>query len=208
MPKLCNNMYNNYYGEEFNYYYPYSFHNEDVSYLFSINPCKVEIPLGNNYEIPIDIDSYILVNDGDIVYYISGEDPNTGTEAEIGAKAYNVVDLISWELKNIVNNNSTYMWRRDEVFTFSANSKNVVELPEAYYENKKFNISFFNFRYELIYSTEQDAHKETHFNLTKEIADEYFNFKGLYYMQVDLIDESTGSKNTIILPSTFVIAII
>ena len=49
MPKLCNNMYNNYYGEEFDYYYPYSFHNEDVNYLFSINPCKVEIPIGNTY---------------------------------------------------------------------------------------------------------------------------------------------------------------
>ena len=96
MPRcLCNNMYDNYYKEEFDYYYPYSFHNENISYLFSINPCKIEIPIGNNYEIPINIDSYILVNEKDIVYYVSGEEPTINTEAEVGTKAYNVVDLIS-----------------------------------------------------------------------------------------------------------------
>ena len=97
---------------------------------------------------------------------------------------------------------------KDGVFTFSNDSDNVVTLPEAYYAGKKLNISFYNFRYELLYSEEQEAHKETYFNITEEIANEYFNLKGLYHMQVDLVDEVNNSKSTVILPDTFVIAII
>ena len=207
MPKLCNNMYNNYYGEEFDYYYPYSFHNEDVNYLFSINPCKVEIPIGNTYEIPVKIDNYILVNENDIIYYVSGESPISSTEAKVGTKAYNVVDLISWELVSIVDN-SIYNWVQDEVFTFSETGNVVIELPEAYYAGKTLLLSIYNFRYELIYNTEQEAHKEFYFNITTDIADEYFNFKGLYFLKVDLISDNGNRRDTVILPNTFAIAIV
>lgn len=205
MPKLCNNLYNNYHDEKFDYYYPYSFHNEDVSYLFSTNPCKVEIPLGNNYEIPIVMDNYILANEGDIIYYGPGEAPSTTTEAVVGTKAYNVVDLKSWECDSTSNN--IYNWSEDTVFTFPNDGELVIELPEAYYSTKLFNIYFYNFRYELLYSATQNAHKESYFNITTEIAEQYFNFKGLYYMQVDLINPANGDKDTVILPSNFVIAI-
>ena len=33
MPKLCNNLYNDYYKEEFDYYYPYYFNQHDLDYL-------------------------------------------------------------------------------------------------------------------------------------------------------------------------------
>ena len=33
MPELCNNLYNDYYKEEFDYYYPYRFNQHDLDYL-------------------------------------------------------------------------------------------------------------------------------------------------------------------------------
>ena len=213
MPKLCNNMYNNYHDEKFDYYYPYAFNNEDVDYLFSINPCKVEIPLGNNYDIPVTMDNYILVNENDIIYYGVGESPSTTTEAEVGTKAYNVVDLKSWECVSIyiqeISENqevAIYNWVQDQVFTFSDTAPVVVELPEAYYSDKNLHLSIYNFRYELIYETTQEAHKDSYFNITVDLAEQYFYNKGLYYLQADLISEN--EKNTVILPDTFVIAII
>lgn len=208
MPKLCNNMYSNYCEEDFDYYYPYSFHNEDMDYLFSINPCRFEIPLGNNYEIPIKLDNYIVVRDSDIIYQHSGEHPTENTEAEIGTKAYNIVDLVSWELISINPNNNSYNWEQDITFIFPKDADKVIELPEEYYTGKTLNISIFNFRYELIYSCEQEAHKEFCFNITRELSKEYFNFKGLYFLQVDLIDEDKEEITTVISPSNFIIAII
>ena len=206
--QMCNDIYNVYDKEKFDYYYPYTFHNEDVNYLFSTNPCRVEIPLGNNYEIPIKIDNYILVNDSDLLYYTSGEQPTTSTEAEVGTKAYNLIDLKSWELKSITANSTSYNWEMDSTFSFPKDGSKVVEIPEEYYIGKTLNISIYNFRYELIYSSTQEAHKSFYFDLTLDLAKEYFNFKGLYFLQVDLIDEENSEKNTVISPNTFVIAII
>ena len=57
--QMCNDIYNVYDKEKFDYYYPYTFHNKDLDYL---NPedinniTKVQIPLGDTKEIEINLD--------------------------------------------------------------------------------------------------------------------------------------------------------
>lgn len=208
MSNCINNLYDNYYKEDFEYYYPYSFFNSETTYLYSNNPCRVEIPFGNNYDVPIQMDSYILVEENSIVYYCKGEEPTEDTEGKVGTRAYNVADLRSWSCTAIEKdgNKNVYTWVEDEVFTFSNMSPIIVELPEYFYVGKTANIIIYNFRYEKIYETTQEAHKKMEFNITKEIAQEYFDKKGLYHLQVDLLDGDDIS--TMILPANFVIAII
>jgi len=208
MSTCINNLYDNYYKEKFEYYYPYSFFNDETTYLYSNNPCRIEIPLGNNYDVPIEMDSYILVTEKDILFFESGETPTTTTQAEEGVKAFNLVDLKSWTClgNEKTDENIVYIWEEDLVFTFSDMSPIIIELPEEFYSGKTFNIKIYNFRYEEIYQTTQDAHKKTYLKITKELANEYFDKKGLYYLQVDLLDGENLS--TMILPNNFVIAIL
>lgn len=57
--QICNDIYNVYDKEKFDYYYPYTFHNKDLDYL---NPdginniTKIQIPLGDTKEIEINLD--------------------------------------------------------------------------------------------------------------------------------------------------------
>mgnify|MGYP003296204872 CR=1 FL=1 len=63
---------------------------------------------GDSINLSFSLSGEITVDSDAIIYNIAGQYPDKTTVANINSKAYNVIDLKSWTLVSIENNN--YNW--------------------------------------------------------------------------------------------------
>ena len=70
---------------------------------------------GNTVSLQFNITGEIIVESDDIIYSAIGQHPTEDTAGPIGCKAYNVIDLKSWTLMSV--SEQQYNWEEDEEFT-------------------------------------------------------------------------------------------
>lgn len=204
---IYNDIYNDYMGCDFKYFYPFLFH-DNKGYLDSNIQKIVEIPFGDTYQVFIPLNCYILINNNDIVYSQRGVAPKENTKAILWSRAYNIEELRSWQCIEIDSSGEEdkFIWEEDKEFKYF-NGTIPVYLPNSYYNDKVIKLTIYNFRYEQLYETELVAEKEVTFNVSEEINNECFNKKGSYFCKVTMIDPLHSDIKTAMLPNDFVIVI-
>ena len=143
---------------------------------------------GDTINLTIAIDGAITVNNSDIIYTAIGDAPTTSTVGFIGQKAYNVIDLISWEC--IVATSDNYTWRQDPVFTYPLNGgKTVYITADEYLKGKVARVTIYNFRYEKVYEKDLEASNRINLLIDEELSKEFI--RGTYYLTLQVSDESS-----------------
>lgn len=141
---------------------------------------------GNTVNLQFIIDGEITVGKDAIIYNVMGEHPNTTTMAELRTKAYNIIDMKSWTLMSIIedeNGKLHYNWVEDKEFNSQIDgSKNVYLSAESYLKDKEFRIEIYNFRYEQIYTQTVEAANVINFAIDEELSAKMV--KGVYYCRV------------------------
>ena len=205
MPKLCNNIYNDFVNQSFNYFNLNkikTYYNSNIDYV-------KEIPLGNTDVVNIPIYSSIKIRWFDIIFTKNGQVPSTDTKGFVGSCLYNIYNLRKWECKNIKEENGSIVYKWEEqVFSYNEKDNVVIHLLDNYYEDKNILINIYDFRYELLYNCILEAKKEIQFDITEEISSTYFNKRGNYYCEVILLDKDNQEINTVISPDNFIIVIV
>lgn len=147
----------------------------------------------------VNIVGNIDVEDDAIIYSVAGNKPENTTAGAIGQKAYNIIDLKSWTCTAAIKKPNTlldyeYVWTEDKSFTYPDAGRSVYMDASDYISGKKLIIKIYNFRYEEIYNSTQEATSQ--FTLTTEGEINKLLTKGLYYITITLYD----NDNLIYLP--------
>lgn len=141
---------------------------------------------GENIKIPITNKIPIEITDDDLISYVSGDAPDSNTEAVIGARCYNLIDAKSWQLMG--KTEEGFIWQQDEHLTFFApNAVKLFIIPDM--TGKKLKASFYNHWGEEIYSQEFDEQNDGEVIISIEDSKEKF-LRGVYNMYVSVTSDT------------------
>lgn len=145
---------------------------------------------GDTVNLVFELTGEVTVEGDSILYFISGEEPSEDTEGEIGQKAYNLNDLISWTCVGIIDDGIiTYVWNKDDEFIYPETGEKGVYIPASKYINGMTAIAkIYNFRFEEVYSEEFDASNEITLSIGRELSEKLI--KGTYYITLTLVDKT------------------
>lgn len=144
---------------------------------------------GESINLEFDLDGEITVESNSIVFYTNGRTPITeNSVADVGTKAYNVADLISWEC--IARHQDACEWRRDVEFTYPAGADKTIYISAVdYLKDKKVKINLYNFRMESVHEVFLPGNPQIILCIDPELSKK-FN-KGIYYCSVEVIGRNT-----------------
>lgn len=149
---------------------------------------------GNTVSLNFNITGEIIVEDTDIIYTAIGQRPTVNTVGQIGCKAYNVIDLLSWTLVSIHDN--SYIWEQDSEFICPNNGqRNVYFTSEQFLKNRYVKITILNFRKEPIYQETFAGDQSIVLNIDENLSAKLI--KGVYYYNLEIF----GQDGTCITPS-------
>ena len=149
---------------------------------------------GNTVSLNFNITGEIIVEDTDIIYTAIGQRPTVNTVGQIGCKAYNVIDLLSWTLVSIHDN--SYIWEQDSEFTCPNNGqRNVYFTSEQFLKDRYVKITILNFRKEPIYQETFAGDQSIVLNIDENLSAKLI--KGVYYYNLEIF----GQDGTCITPS-------
>lgn len=151
---------------------------------------------GESINLEFDLDGEIAVESNSVVFYTHGQTPITEMSvADVGTKAYNVADLISWECVAIHQNGCE--WRRDDTFTYNAGADKTIYISASdYLKDKKIRIRMYNFRLETVHEVVLPGTPKAILTIDGELSPK-FN-KGIYYCSVEVIGK--GTHQTVFAP--------
>ena len=147
---------------------------------------------GDTVNLTFDISGELTLESNSIIYYIPSQYPTTLTVGELNNKAYNVVDLVSWTLTAILEDEglTEYIWTEDEIFSAPTEGDKAVYITASeYIKGMDAKIDIYNFRFENIYSTIIPAQNEITLSIGKDLSEQLV--KGTYYITLTLIDKTT-----------------
>lgn len=149
---------------------------------------------GNTVSLNFNITGEIIVEDTDIIYTAIGQRPTVNTVGQIGCKAYNVIDLLSWTLVSIHDN--SYIWEQDSEFICPNNGqRNVYFTSEQFLKDRYVKITILNFRKEPIYQETFAGDQSIVLNIDENLSAKLI--KGVYYYNLEIF----GQDGTCITPS-------
>lgn len=146
---------------------------------------------GDTVNLTFNLIGELTVETGSIVYYQSGQAPTTETEGQVGQRAYNVYDLISWTCTAIEEEyeETTYIWTQDQQFTYPDDGQKGVYVPAARYVNgMTAQIKIYNFRFEEVYSFTTEARDKVTLSIGKDLSEKLI--RGTYYITLTLVNET------------------
>lgn len=145
---------------------------------------------GDIFSLNISLSKKINVEEGSIIYYNEGEEPDSSTIGVKGQRAYNVVDIRSWTCETL--DQTIYKWVEDSVFKYPKYGKKEISLKTfPNLENKEVSFVIKNFREETIYSEKIEAENPLQIDINEELSNKLL--QGIYYAYITLFDET--SKN-------------
>lgn len=141
---------------------------------------------GNTVSLNFNITGEIIVEDTDIIYTAIGQRPTVNTVGQIGCKAYNVIDLLSWTLVSIHDN--SYIWEQDSEFICPNNGqRNVYFTSEQFLKDRYVKITILNFRKEPIYQETFAGDQSVVLNIDENLSAKLT--KGVYYYNLEIFDQ-------------------
>lgn len=141
----------------------------------------------DTFELSIDIDKLIYV-DSNIIYTTHGEGPAINTEAKVGQKAYNIVDIKSWTCtaRQMFSGELTYTWLEDDQFTYPECGDIAIKLsPDM--AGKKLSLYVYNFRHDLMHTFTSENSNILTCKVDAELSEKFI--PGVYYCILKLSDE-------------------
>ena len=148
----------------------------------------------------------VVIEDGSIVYKVSGDKPDESTIGVIDQKAYNIIDLKAWSCVAIedVDNSTVYTWV-EIPFDSSAVGKSVYISAKDYLSDKKIKIQLYDFQHQpirdddgkFIEGTEKifNGAVNIYFNIDADLSDKLH--RGTYYCEVLVFDKNDNYIQTI-----------
>lgn len=150
---------------------------------------------GDTPIIQFVIDGELAVQSNSIIYVQEGQAPDENTVAEIGQKAYNLHDYISWTCVAI--SDSTFMWLVDDEFSYNPlGNKKIYFNVTDYLSGKEITATFFNFRNEIIYQVKVPSSTTVSIPIDEETTKLFV--KGVYSCSLVLFDAEQSSAVTIL----------
>ena len=163
------------------------------NYLIHNNEIDIERREDEQGPIVFEIGIYVPICTGDNVYYEPDEGPTTSTIGNKGDKAVNLYDMKSWTLQQIeLQIPVLYHWVEDDEFSPRDNGHTVVPVSSHYYADKTYDITFYNSRYETLYTNTFAAASPFVFELDDDLQKMFR--KGIYRYRIDMVD--AGGKRT------------
>lgn len=194
---IPNNLYARYPVKEI-YKRPYEQYNaqgEFVGYFWNY---------GTTVNLQFDLSGEITVEGNAIIYTVAYQKPTKATKGFIGQKAYNIVDLTSWTLDNIVGED--YNWIEDSEFQYPVEgSKNIYIDATDYLKDKKVIVSLYDFRMEKIDERLFEGNTNIVYIIDKELSDKLV--KGIYYCSLVIYDPVALTYITVIDNNSFLLEV-
>lgn len=146
---------------------------------------------GETLNLEFNIEGEITVESDAIVYIEEGDGPTISTEGELGKRAYNITDLVSWTLTKIVENN--YIWEPDTEFIYDENSDVSVYISaEDFLSDKNVEVVIYNFRMEPVYNKIYEGTSKIVLPITREISEQMK--RGIYYCELSVFNSDLSMK--------------
>lgn len=131
--------------------------------------------LGDTFIWQVGLNETIKVELNSIIYHSTGDEPDAVTKGSIGQRAYNIVDMCSWQCVDYTDNE--YVWKKDKNFTYPLDGEVTLSLKPVIDGSLVFEL--YNFRREHLKTfTEFDGNKVL-VNINTELNDELQ--QGIYY---------------------------
>lgn len=138
----------------------------------------IAIPITNC--IPIEISEY------DLTSMVSGDAPTIQTEAQVGARFYNLVDVKSWFLVGATEEG--YFWQQDEhLISFEPNVIPVEITPKM--DEKSLVATFYNHWGEEVYTQQFDSVNKGTVKISLEDSKKIF-VRGVYTLYVSVVSDT------------------
>ena len=136
--------------------------------------------------LEFNLDGEITVETDAIIYDTYGKCPDTCTQARVGQRCYNIVDLKSWTCVSIVDN--IYNWVQDTEFIYPERADRSVYISASdYLKDKQIYITLYNFRYEPVVTRSFEGKDKVIFEIDATLSEELV--KGIYYCSVTVKSE-------------------
>ena len=161
---------------------------------------------GNTVTLDFNITGEVVIEDGSIVYKVSGDKPDESTIGDIDQKAYNIIDLKAWSCVAIeeVDNSTVYTWV-EIPFDSSAVGKSVYISAKDYLSDKKIKVQLYDFQHQPIRDDDGKFIESTkrmfngavniYFNIDTDLSNKLH--RGTYYCEVLVFDKNDNYIQTI-----------
>lgn len=144
---------------------------------------------GQTVYLQFDLDGELAIENSSLVFTTAGSSPNSETTGYIGQKCYNVIDRKSWTCVAIVDGEFT--WAEDEEFLLPEAGDKLVYIDiNDYLKGMLAKITFYNFKFEKVYSVKSEASSHIRVTIDSETSKKFT--KGIYYMTLRIIDEENN----------------
>lgn len=142
---------------------------------------------GETLNLEFNIDGEITIESDALIFKSHGAAPTEYTMGKVGQKAYNILDLRSYECV-AATSRGKYVWEQDAEFTYPLNSDRSVYISaEDYLKDKQVTVTLYNFRMEPVCSKVFSASPRVIFTIDKELSSRLV--KGIYYCSVTVSNE-------------------
>lgn len=131
--------------------------------------------LGDTFIWQIGLNHTIKVEINSIIYHTTGAGPDTLTKGSVGQKAYNLVDMYSWQCVKSIE--GEYIWKQDEHFTYPINGEVNIALEPIIEGSLTFEL--YNFRREHLKTFTEFNGNKVLVNINTELNEELQ--QGVYY---------------------------
>lgn len=141
---------------------------------------------GETLNLEFVIDGEITLESSALIIDSRGVAPTDTTKGYVGQRAYNIVDLRSWECVAIAQGH--YTWEEDAEFTYPLEgNKSVYISADDYLSDKSVEITLYNFRMEPLCKKLYPASSRIVFPIDRELSQTLP--KGIYYCSVNVLND-------------------
>lgn len=143
---------------------------------------------GETLNLEFNIDGELTLESDAIIFKSVGQEPDNTTLANVGQRAYNVIDMRSWTCAYVTRKGDC-VWEEDEEFTYPEDGNNLVYVSAAdYLRDKHATITLYNFRHEQIHKSTVSASPTIIFTIDTELSKKLT--KGIYYCSLVVFDDT------------------